>query len=77
MANLTITVDDEVLRRARIRALEQGTSVNALLREYLEAFARSSPLRRAVAEFLDLARASKSGSGPKGRTWSRDDAHDR
>jgi DUF2938 family protein len=26
MANLTITIDDELLKRARIRALEQGTS---------------------------------------------------
>jgi plasmid stability protein len=36
MSNLTITIDEETLRRARIRALEQGTSVNALLRDYLE-----------------------------------------
>jgi predicted nucleic acid-binding protein len=43
MANLTITVDEELLRRARIRALEQGTSVNALLREYLSAFAGDHP----------------------------------
>ena len=35
MTNLTITVDDEVLRRARIRALEEGSSVNAVLRDYL------------------------------------------
>ncbi len=39
--NLTITVDDEVLRRARIRALSQGTSVNAVLREVLESYAGS------------------------------------
>ena len=38
-SNLTITVDDEALRRARIRALEQGISVNAILREFLEAYA--------------------------------------
>ena len=38
MANLTITVDEEVLRRARIRALELNTSVNAVLREYLDEF---------------------------------------
>ena len=37
--NLTITVDDEILRRSRIRALQQGTSVNALLREFLESYA--------------------------------------
>ena len=37
MANLTLAVDDQLLRQARLRALEQGTSVNALLRDYLEA----------------------------------------
>lgn len=35
MTNLTIAIDEEVLRRARIRALEQGSSVNAVLREFL------------------------------------------
>lgn len=39
MADLSITVDDEVLRRARLRASEQGTSVNVLLRDYLKAYA--------------------------------------
>ena len=31
--NLTITVEDEVLKRARMRALEENTSVNAVLRK--------------------------------------------
>lgn len=39
MAKLTIALEDELLRRARIRALEQGTSVNVLVRDYLTAFA--------------------------------------
>ena len=39
MANLTITVDGETVKRARMRALEEGTSVNALLRDYLEDYA--------------------------------------
>ena len=39
MANLTITVDDQMLKKARRRALEQGTSVNALLRQYLGRYA--------------------------------------
>lgn len=29
MSNLTITIDAEVLKQARIRALQEGTSVNA------------------------------------------------
>jgi plasmid stability protein len=32
MNKLTIRVDEEVLTRARIRALRQGTSVKAVLR---------------------------------------------
>lgn len=76
MANLTISVDDEVLQRARIRALEQGTSVNALLRAYLEAFADADARRRSAArEVLEIA--DEVGTGAGGRRWSRDDLHER
>ena len=44
MANLTISVDDEVLKRARIRALEENSSVNAVLGRYLEEYARTADL---------------------------------
>ncbi len=33
--NITVTVDDEVYRRARIRAAEVDTSVSALVRDFL------------------------------------------
>ena len=36
---LTITVDPEVLERARVRAVEEGTSVSTVLREQLAAYA--------------------------------------
>ncbi len=39
MTNLTITVDEQTLKRARMRASEEGTSVNAVLRDYLESYA--------------------------------------
>ena len=35
MTNLTLTVDETLLRKARILALERGTSVNALVREFI------------------------------------------
>ena len=76
MANLTLAIDDEVLRRARIRALEQGTSVNALLREYLDAFSGVRAERiQAVEAFLRIMRESGARMGEK--TWTRDDLHDR
>lgn len=40
MSNLTISVDDELIRQARIRAIEQGTSVSAKVREFLTQYAR-------------------------------------
>lgn len=77
MTNLTLAVDEDVLRRARIRALEQGTSVNALLRDFLEAFAAGQERReRAVGELLDLAERTDSGSGGQ-RGWSRDELYER
>ncbi|MCP4664068.1 MAG: hypothetical protein GY856_52460 [bacterium] len=76
MANLTIAVDDELLKRARIRALEQGSSVNALLREFLTAFADPSATRkRAIRSLQSLADRAESGSG--GRSWTRDELHER
>lgn len=35
MKNVTIALDDEVHRRARIRAAEMGTSLSALVKHYL------------------------------------------
>lgn len=73
--NLTITIDDEVLRRARIRALSQGTSVNAILREFLESYAGSDVESAARKRLARLARQSTASSGPAGRTWTRDDVY--
>lgn len=35
MKNITVTVDDETYRRARVKAAEQDTSVSALVRGFL------------------------------------------
>jgi hypothetical protein len=84
MANLTIVVDEETLRQARIRALEQGTSVNAVLAEYLRKFAgQRGQQQRALRSLLSLAKQNAQGScqrrarrrGP--RSWTRDDLHER
>ncbi len=76
MANLTIAIDDDLLRRARIRALEHGSSVNALLREYLESFAGQTSIHKRAVQALDkIADRAESGSG--GRRWKRDELYDR
>jgi hypothetical protein len=78
VANLTLKIDDDVLQRARIRALEDGTSVNEVVRRYLEGYAVPRKQRlRAIRRVLEISERAKSGSGPGGRTWSREDLHAR
>ena len=77
MANLTITVYDRLLKLARMRALEDGTSVNAVLRMYLERYADVGDTARALRGFAQLATQSVATSGPGGRGWTRDELHDR
>jgi hypothetical protein len=39
MKNITVSVDDETYRRARMKAAEQDTSVSALVKAFLTALA--------------------------------------
>jgi plasmid stability protein len=82
VANLTITVDEELLKKARIRALERGTSVNAVLAEYLRSFVGDVQARATRALIALAAENSKAGGrararGRAGRRWTRDDLHER
>ena len=64
MKNITVTVPDDVYRNARIRAAERGTSVSALVAEYLRSlssreaeFSRLEAQQRAVQEQIKRFRA--------------------
>lgn len=76
MANLTITIEDELLKRARMRALDHGTSVNAILRDYLEHYAGLKAQREEASQAI-LQLSERATSGHRGRRWSRDELHER
>jgi hypothetical protein len=76
VANLTLVIDEDVLRRARIKALEQGTSVNAVVRSFIEEFAGEDEQMKARRAIVEWARKSTWGSGPGGRNWTRDDLYE-
>jgi antitoxin component of RelBE/YafQ-DinJ toxin-antitoxin module len=57
--NITLSVDDEVVRAARERAEAMGTSVNQLVREYLEQLAGKKDRAAAIAELRKLSAKSK------------------
>ncbi len=52
--NLTLAVDETTVERAREVARQQGTSLNALVREYIELLANQSTGDELVQEFQQL-----------------------
>ena len=75
MANLTIAVDDQLLQSARVRAVQEGTSVNAVLRAALEGYV--NPHRGLAAREAFVALAETASANSDGARWSRDELHDR
>ena len=70
MANLTLAIDDKLLREARIKALTDDTSVNEICRRAIEQYVglnADAEAERRVAllrETFALAKAPPRGSGP-------------
>ena len=64
MKNITVTVDDAIHRRARIKAAERETSVSAVVREFLirwsgeeTEFERRKRLQNETLDNIDTFRA--------------------
>ena len=69
--NLTVQLDEDIIRQAKILAAERGTSVSGLVAGELEQLvaqnARYEEARRRAVELMEQ-------SAPRGgRTWQRDD----
>ena len=75
MANLTLSLDDALLQRAREAALRDHTSVNALVRDYLANYVDAKSRRLAALDTLDALAARSTSHSDK--RWSRDELHDR
>jgi plasmid stability protein len=76
MKNITLSVDDETYRRARILAAERGTSVSALVREYLQTLSGKAASKTEEVDelFAALDRAQHLRASER---LSRDEAHAR
>jgi hypothetical protein len=73
--NVTLSVDDEVIEAARERAKVLGTSVNQLVRDYLEQLAGKRDPGADAAEFERLSRMAEGNS--RGWKFDRDELHER
>lgn len=76
MKNITVSVPDEVYRRARVLAAERSTSVSALVREHLESLlAAGSSFERRQA--LQNRLFEKVAGVDATRRLTRDELHNR
>ena len=77
--NLTLAVDEELLERFRLHAAERKTSVNALIRQYMEERTGLSQKRQeARARMAAMARANAAEDQPGeegGWRWRREDCY--
>ena len=76
MKNLTLRIDEMLLDKARRIAMEQGTSVNSLIRDYLEQYVQAND-RRELARKNILEMCEKWTVDSGGRKWTREELYDR
>ena len=74
--NITLTIEEELVRAARKIALDRNTSVNNLVREYLVALVSESGAQNAALDQVEeFFRARPFSIGNK--AWTRQDLHER
>jgi len=77
MRNITLAVEDDVLEKARRVAVDKGTTVNAMVRDFLREIAgRADKVAKARAELLKLMDESTGDMGPDWK-FNRDELYDR
>ena len=72
VSNLTLAIEDELLKEARKLAIDRDTTLNQMVREFLESAVRQASDRQAARERLFSRRY------PAGKlTWTRDEIYER
>ncbi len=59
MRNITVSVDDETYRRARIKAAERDTSVSALVRDFLNSIGGEETAQQRFERLRKLEQAAR------------------
>lgn len=77
MPNITLSVEEDIVRRVRKIAVDRNTTLTEMVRAYLTRVAGEDALGRELIA-RDLDESFRKYSRPMGRrAWTRDDLHDR
>lgn len=75
--NITLSIDEDVVKKVRKIAIDKDTTLTAMVRDYLTSLTDSDTAagREAAAKLRESIDRNSRDMGP--RTWTRDDLYDR
>jgi hypothetical protein len=77
MPNITLNVEDEVIKKVRKIAIDKNTTLTALVREFLASVANQDAQKKSVA-VANIRKSFKTASRNMGkRKWTREMLHER
>ena len=77
MSNITMSIDDELLKKARKIAIDKTTSLTGLIRNYLIELVAKEELNKRIT-IMELKKVFSKGKAIIGsKKWSREELHER
>lgn len=76
MSNITMTLDDEIIKKVKKIAVEKNTTLTGLVRDYLTGIAKREDQRmeEVISQLSEIMNSSDMVVG--GITWTRDELHE-
>jgi hypothetical protein len=74
--NLTLSADEQLIKKMREVAAKRGSSLNQMIREYMQEATGSRDPQIKADEFVRIAK-EHSGESPPGFRFDREEAHRR
>lgn len=77
MSNITMTLDDEIIKKVKRIAIEKNTTLTGLVRDYLTRIAKRED-QRTEDVITQLGKIMNAADAEVGKiTWTRDELHER
>ena len=76
MSNVTLSIEEGDLKQARIQALQNGTSLNAVIRDFVKQYINRDTHYQQLTERL-LKHTENVNELEGGRDWTREELYDR
>jgi len=76
MSNVTLSIEEDDLKQARIKALQEGTSLNAVMRDFIKQYINRDQHYQQLTERL-LKHMDETNLVQGGRDWTREDLYER